>query len=47
MAFLHHQSLLGASDRENMLLIILMSLEFEDAQVARKVKALYRKFTRV
>jgi AcrR family transcriptional regulator len=44
VAFLHHQSLLGVSDRENMLLIILMSLEFEDGPVARKVKALYRKF---
>ena len=44
VAFLHHQSLLGVSDRGNMLLIILMSLEFEDGPVARKVKALYRKF---
>jgi AcrR family transcriptional regulator len=44
VAFLHHQSLLGVSERENMLLIILMSLEFEDGPVARKVKALYRKF---
>ena len=32
VAFLHHQSLLGVSDRENMLLIILMSLEFEEVR---------------
>jgi AcrR family transcriptional regulator len=44
VAFLHHQAELGVTDRENMLLIILMSLEFEDGPVARKVKALYRKF---
>ena len=44
VGFLHHQSQLGVSERENMLLIILMSLEFEDGPVARKVKALYRKF---
>jgi AcrR family transcriptional regulator len=44
VSFLHHQSQLGVTDRENMLLIIMMSLEFEDGPVARKVKALYRKF---
>jgi AcrR family transcriptional regulator len=34
--FLHHQAQLGVTDRENMLLIILMSLEFEDGPVATK-----------
>ena len=42
--FLHHQAQRGVTDRENMLLIILMSLEFDDGPVARKTKALYRKF---
>jgi AcrR family transcriptional regulator len=42
--FLHHQAQLGVTDRENMLLIILMSLEFDDGPVARKTRALYRKF---
>jgi AcrR family transcriptional regulator len=41
--FLHHQAQLGVTDRENMLLIILMSLEFDDGRVARKTRALYRK----
>lgn len=41
--FFHHQAKLGVSDRENMLLIILMSLEFENGLVAKKVTAIYRK----
>lgn len=41
--FLHHQAKLGVTERENMLLIILMSLEFDEGEVARKVRALYRK----
>ncbi len=43
VGFLHHQAQLGVTDRENMLLIILMSLEFDDGPVAKKVKSLYRK----
>lgn len=43
IGFLHHQAQLGVTDRENMLLIILMSLEFDDGLVGKKVKSLYRK----
>jgi len=43
VGFLHHQARLGVTDRENMLLIILMSLEFEDGPVAKKVRSLYQK----
>jgi hypothetical protein len=43
VGFLHHQARLGVTDRENMLLIILMSLEFEDGPVAKKVGSLYQK----
>ena len=43
VSFLHHQALLSVTERENMLLIILMSLEFDDGAVRKKIKSLYRK----
>lgn len=43
VTFLHHQAELGVSHRENMLLIILMSLEFDNGPVADKVRSLYSK----
>jgi hypothetical protein len=48
VAFLHHQARLGVTHRDEVLLLILMSLEFggNDGAVSRVIRRIYRRLYR-
>ncbi len=43
VSFIHHQSLLGLTHPQHILLLILSSIEFRDSEIEVRVKSIYRR----